>query len=177
MENSKNFKEIIIRYSLILILGLSNFWIFYLIFSPLTIYLTYFFTGLFFKTALLSNSIIIGKYSIVFIDACIAGSAYYLLFILNFSILNLDINKRCKLLFLTFISFFILNVLRIFFLIVCLIYFPNSFDFSHKLFWYLGSTIFVILIWFFYYKKFRIKEIPFYSDLKFIYKSSLFKKT
>ena len=35
--------------------------------------------------------------------------------------------------------------------------------------WYLGSTLFVIGIWFIEVKLFKIKEIPIYSDIKFLY--------
>jgi hypothetical protein len=48
---------------------------------------------------------------------------------------------------------------------------PNLFDISHKLSWYIGSIILVVGIWFLEVKKFNIKEIPFYSDLKAMLKN------
>lgn len=49
------------------------------------------------------------------------------------------------------------------------------FDFTHKIFWFLGSTLFVVIIWFLEVKIFKIKDIPIYTDLKFLYKDSLLK--
>ena len=43
------------------------------------------------------------------------------------------------------------------------------FDFTHLLFWYLLSTIFVVAIWFLIVKIYKIKEIPIYSDVMLIY--------
>tara|TARA_Y100000034_G_C6714689_1_gene315863 strand:- start:303 stop:536 length:234 start_codon:yes stop_codon:yes gene_type:complete len=71
---------------------------------------------------------------------------------------------------LAFAAFFILNTLRIFLLGVLFVSGSVFFDATHKLFWYIISTIFVVGIWFAEVKIFRIKEIPFYSDLNWIYK-------
>jgi len=53
----------------------------------------------------------------------------------------------------------------------------SFFDFTHKIFWYAGSTIFVIAIWFLEVKIFKIKGIPIYDDLKFLYKKSSINKS
>ena len=110
------------------------------------------------------------------IEACVAGSAYYLLFILNLSIPNINLPKRFKLLFISFVSLLIVNIIRIVFLSVVFVTGASWFDIAHKIFWYIGSIIFVLVIWFLEVKYYKIKEIPFYSDLKFIYKNSKFKK-
>ena len=77
---------------------------------------------------------------------------------------------------LSFILFLIINILRIFFLSLLFISGSSWFDFTHELFWYLVSIVFVVGIWFTEVKLFKIKEIPFYSDLKLLYKKSLLKK-
>ena len=74
--------------------------------------------------------------------------------------------------FLSFACLLIINILRIFLLGLVYISGFSWFDIAHKLFWYAGSTIFVIGIWFAEVKLFKIKEIPFYSDIKFLYKKS-----
>ena len=64
-----------------------------------------------------------------------------------------------------------LNILRIFFLSILTINNSQFFDFAHKLFWYLLSTIFVIGIWFLTIKIFKIKSIPGYTDIKYFAKN------
>ena len=70
----------------------------------------------------------------------------------------------------SFAFLLVVNILRIFLLIMIYIKGYYFFDITHKLFWYLISIIFVIGIWFTEVRLFRIKEIPFYSDIKFLYK-------
>lgn len=173
MKLKKNFQEffsIIARYLIMLVAGIPNFWFFYLIFTPLTIYAVYFFLNLFYQdVSLMSNIILVNSMPIEIIDACVAGSAYYLMLILNLSIPNIKIKKRLLLLLFSFSLFFIANVLRIVFSSYLLVSGTTWFDFAHKLFWYAGSILFVVGIWFFGIKIFKVKEIPFYSDLKFLF--------
>ena len=51
-----------------------------------------------------------------------------------------------------------------------------QFDITHKIFWYSLSILFVVGIWFLEVKLFKIKSIPFYSDIISVYKKSLFNK-
>ena len=111
--------------------------------------------------------------TIELIKACVAGSAYYLLFILNMSVPKIKITKRLKMILFSFITLLIINLLRIFALSVMYVNHVSWFGLAHKLFWYAGSIIFVLLIWFHQVKKYKIKEIPFYSDLKFLYKKAI----
>ena len=169
---SKQFLDIIIRYLILILLALPGFAIFYFVFAPLTIYPVYFLLNLFFDVSLMQDIVLINEIPIELIGACIAGSAYYLLSILNLSTPKIKLQKRIKILFLSFGVLLILNILRIFFLSLVFISGSSSFDIAHKLFWYTGSIIFVVGIWFAEVKLFKIKEIPFYSDIKFLYKQS-----
>ncbi|GIU68575.1 MAG: hypothetical protein KatS3mg001_425 [Candidatus Pacearchaeota archaeon] len=166
--------EIVFRYVVMLLVALPNLALFYFIFTPLTVYPTYFLLNLFYDASLISKDIILVNdlIPIELIEACIAGSAYYLLFILNFSTAKINLNKRLKILFVSFFLFLILNIIRIFFLSILAISGSSFFDATHKLFWYSISTIFVVGIWFSLVKIFDIKEIPFYSDIKFLYKKT-----
>lgn len=168
--------DISIRYLILIIAAIPNLWIFYFVFTPLTLHLSYFLFDIFFEAAVSNNFIIVNSIPIELINACIAGSAYYLLFILNFATPNVKIKKRIKILLFSFGTLLILNVIRIFLLGLIYMNFYSAFDFTHKLFWYLISIFFVVGIWFFSVKLFKMREIPFYSDLKFIYRKSLFKK-
>ena len=160
-----------------LLIALPSFWIFYFIFTPLTIYAVYFTLNLFFDVLLNGNVIILnGQISIEIIPACVAGSAYYLLLVLNLSIFKIKLSDRLKMISLSFLAFFIINVFRIFILSTILLSSFTLFVISHKIFWYLLSTVFVVGIWFWEVKLFKIKEIPFFSDFKFLYKNSFLKK-
>lgn len=166
-----------IRYFILVLTGLPWLWPLYYVFSPLTIYPVYWLLGLFFDAALMGNSIIIGEIPIEIIAACVSTSAYYLLLVLNLATPEIKIKKRLLMIFLSFLVFLIVNILRIFFL--TLLYLSGSawFDFTHEVFWYFMSVVFVVLIWFCEVRVFNIKKIPFYSDLKVLYNlSSLSKK-
>jgi exosortase/archaeosortase family protein len=163
----KGIIDIFVRYAILIAVALPNFWLFYLIFTPLTIYPIYFLLSLFFETALMGNIILVSKlYPIELIGACIAGAAYYLLLILNLSVPNIKIKKRIKMILISFTALLILNLIRIFTLSLVFISGNPMFDLAHRLFWYIGSTVFVVGIWFAEVKFFKIKEIPFYSDFK-----------
>src|SRR5574344_1046281 len=111
-------------------------YIFYLIFTLLTVYFVYFLLNLFYSASLSGVEIFIGGLTIKIIDACVAGSAYYLLFMLNFSVPKISINIRTKMILYSFGILFLLNVFRIFFLSILAINGSAYFDFAHKLFWY-----------------------------------------
>jgi exosortase/archaeosortase family protein len=165
-KGMQKYWDIALRYFFLILIGIPNLWLFYLIFTPLTIYPVYFLLGLFFEVVLYGNRILINSsIPIDIIPACVAGSAYYLLLILNLAI-PMETKKRFKMLAFSFLSLLGLNILRIFLLSLLFASGAPSFDTTHKLFWYLGSTIFVVGIWFAGVKIFKVKGIPFYSDLK-----------
>ena len=154
----KPLHNLLIRYTILVAVAIPNLYIFYLIFTPLTTYPVYFLLDLF-------N---ISSTSIKIIPACIAASAYYLLLILNLATPNIKLKKRITLIISAFATFLIINLLRIIFLTI--LYNSNSplFNFTHLFFWYFLSTIFVLTIWFTQVKIYKIKSIPFYSDIKFL---------
>jgi exosortase/archaeosortase family protein len=172
-ENKKSFVySIFIRYIILVFAALPNFWIFYFLFTPLTVYPVYILLNIFFDVVLSSNVIFFANVisPIEIVDACVAGSAYYLLLIFNLSIPNINLSKRIKMILFAFGSFLIINVLRIVILSAIFVLKPDIFDITHKLSWYIGSIVLVVGIWFLEVKKFEIKEIPFYSDVKSILK-------
>ncbi len=176
MKRGFKFLGISLRYLILLLVGILSLWIFYKIFASLTIYPVYGLLSLFFDSNLMGNVILVNQIPIEIINSCIAGSAYYLLLILNLSIPNIRIKKRISMIAFSFICFLFLNILRIFFLSLLFISGSSWFEFTHKLFWYLISIVFVVGIWFLEIKLFNVKGIPFYSDLKTIYNESIFKK-
>jgi hypothetical protein len=151
----------LLRYLLIVIAGLNGLYIFYAVFTPLTLNIL----SLFFQV----NGNIISTSSAVveLVPACIAGSAYYLLFILLFATPNIGFEKRLRALVFLFASFLVLNSLRIILLVSVsgMAYFNEV----HLLFWYLVSTLFVVGLWIAAIKVFRIKDVPFYADMALLF--------
>lgn len=172
-----NLSSIFVRYLILILAALPGMGLFYLIFSPLTIYpvfglLSLFFDASFCNACNVANTILVNQFSIEIIGSCIAGSAYYFLLILNLATPNIKIKPRLKMLFGGFLVFLVMNILRIFFMSLMYINGSALFDFAHKLIWWIGTTIFVLAIWFIEVKMFKVKEIPFYSDVQFLYKGT-----
>ncbi len=119
--------------------------------------------------ALLANTISFGNTEIILIPACIAGAAYYFLFILNLTT-PMPIKKRILSLLFLLLSFFSLNVSRIAFFSYLAVSGNYFFNAAHFFTWYLGSTIILILLWFAAVYSFKIKSIPVYTDIKAILK-------
>lgn len=158
--------DIISRYSILIIVGALGTGVFYWLFTVLTLYPTYFLLRFFFSTYLVgSNLILVNGLPIEIIGACVAGSAYYLLLILNLSTREIEIKKRIGLLLFSCFSFLFINILRIFFLSILYVDGFSFFDITHKLLWYAGSIVFVVGIWFLGVRIFKIKKVPFYSDI------------
>lgn len=168
-KKESNYPYLIFLRYILLLAFMFSLPIIYKIFTPLTIYPLVFLLGLFFKNVALTGSLITINYQtfISIIPACIAGSAYLLLLILNLSV-PMDYKKRISSLIFSAVFLLFLNIVRL--LLLSLLYSSGSpmFDFTHKLFWYLLSTIFVVAIWLITCKVFKIKEIPVYTDISFM---------
>ncbi len=177
-SSAKKIILISLRYliSLILVFSLP---LIYRIFTPLTVYPVTWLLKLFFSSVSLSQNMVNGenihmliinlKTFIQLIPACIAGSAYLLLMILNLTV-SMNIKKRIYSIGTSVVIILLLNILRITIFSFLVYYNFAFFDFTHKLFWYFLSTVFVVLIWFLVVKIYPIKEIPVYSDVKYLMK-------
>jgi len=176
MELEERKSNLISRYLILLFFAVAGFDFFYFIFLPLTKYPVYFILSLFFDTSLIGNSILIGEKSVEIIGACIGGAAYLLLLILNLATPKINFGKRAAMIMISFGAFWFVNLLRI--ILLTFMYLNNSpfFGIAHEFLWYFGSTIFVVGVWFVEVYSFRIKEIPFYSDLRELYLISIFKR-
>ncbi|MEK6910318.1 MAG: pacearchaeosortase [Nanoarchaeota archaeon] len=157
-----------LRYIILLIIAL-NLELIYAIFTPLTLHLSNFLIGLIYNSNYIqNNSIFIDTLEITLISACIAGSAYLLLIILNLST-EMQLKKRIKSLFFIILSFLIINSLRITYLSYLYKENLSYFNFTHELSWYFGSTLFLVIIWFINIKLFKIKNIPIFTDVKYLF--------
>ncbi len=159
--------SILTRYFIMLSLMFS-LPVIYKIFTPLTIISASKILSLFYDIKVVNDLIISNSYTIQIIPACVAGSAYLLLLILNLTT-QIKLKKRIYSIFFTFILFFIINILRIVILSALVFNDSSLFDVTHKLFWYALSIFFVVVIWFLTVKIFKIKGIPAYDDLRYLY--------
>jgi exosortase/archaeosortase family protein len=160
--------SMIIRYLACIAASINSLWIFYFVFTPLTVYPSYFILNLLYGATLVESTIIINGTFITLVDACIAGSAYFLLTALNLFTPGMTLKKRMLMLGFEFLSFWAVNILRI---IILSVLFLNGFPYfttAHLIAWHLVSAVFVILIWIASIKIFKVKEIPFYSDFMYI---------
>ena len=159
---------ILVRYLILLALVFS-LEVIYKIFTPITIYPIIWLLRILFDSVILNGSFILINFEkpIEIISACIGSSAYLLLLILNLSV-PMQARKRIYSLIVSILLFLALNVLRIVLFASLYVNSFKYFDFTHKIFWYAFSTLFVVLIWFFVVRFYNVKDIPIYSDLKYL---------
>lgn len=144
--------------------------LFYLILTPLTIYGSYLLL-FFYKPALSGINIIISNHTFAFVKACIAGAAYLLLLILILLTKDIKFYDRIKMFLLGSLMIYVLNLIRIIVLIVISVsYSAELFDAVHMVFWKFLSGLYVAVVWIFLVYFFKVKSIPIYSDLKYLYK-------
>jgi exosortase/archaeosortase family protein len=138
----------------------------YKLLTPATIQGVVFILKFIYSTSINSQTIILNNnYHIEIISACVAGSAYLLLLILNL-LTPMKTKQRIYSIVFSMVVLYIFNVLRIVFLSVLFVNKFKFYDITHKIFWYFISTIFIVLIWFFVVRLFKIKNVPFYTDVK-----------
>lgn len=154
-----------LRYLIALLIALPNLFIFYLIFTPLTLTFVSLILGFFYPITLIKGALVVNKVIIELVPACIAGSAYYLLVALNLAT-PMKAKTRIKSLSFLILTFFIVNVLRIALFSILAVRDNPYFAIAHELTWYFGSTIFVVILWFTSIAIFKIDKIPIYSDLR-----------
>ena len=173
-DSLKNIIGMFARYILIVLAGLGNLAIFYKVLTPLTIKAVYLILNIFSNPEVVANFIRTSSLTIEIVPACVAGSAFYLLFILVFSTADIAPKKRLLALLASLGALFVLNILRI----LILIPFANEpyFEALHWVFWHVVSTIFVVAVWLFIIYFFKIKTVPIYSDIKVLWRLAMPKK-
>ena len=144
--------------------------IFYFIFTPLTLYGTYLLL-LYYKPMILGISLLINQYTFIFVEACVLGSAYYLLWLLTMLTKDIKLLTRLKIILTGFLLIFAANMIRIAVLIFIAIKFSlDWFDLIHMFIWMFVTSVYVAFVWIFLIRKYKITSIPIYSDVKYLYK-------
>tara|TARA_Y100000310_G_scaffold334123_1_gene413110 strand:- start:1908 stop:2453 length:546 start_codon:yes stop_codon:yes gene_type:complete len=148
-----------------------------LIITPLSMWISYVPLFLFFGAGIKGNILNVGSTRIEYIDVCAAVGAYILLALLLSLTKDLKFEKGLRVFFVGSLLILIANVIRIDMMILLLKYYGSDlFDTLHLFVWKFVSTFYVVIVWVFLVNKFKIKEIPIYSDIKFLYEKSLFFK-
>jgi len=161
-------KGLLIRIVLLLIIPYG---LFKIIIYPITKYLVYYINLPFFDISLNGSQFMIEGFTLDFITACAAITAYYLLFLLLITTKNIKLIKFVKIFFLGSLIILLANISRIEILFYLLTnYGINTFDKVHVLFWDVLSTIIVAGTWIFLVYHFKIKNVPVYSDIKTLIK-------
>ncbi|MCK4997034.1 pacearchaeosortase [Candidatus Pacearchaeota archaeon] len=157
------------RYFAVLLLGLGDLYLFYKVLTPLTVRVFYFIVNLFTEANLYGNIVNFGETVVEIVPACVAGAAYYLLFVLVM-LTAMNWKTRIKVVGASLVAFFIVNMFRL--LVLAGLIGTSNFELVHWIFWHLVSTLFVVGIWFGVVRYFKIKAVPGYTDFMYIRKLS-----
>ncbi len=175
-KESKNLAFIFTKYLILSLIALFLLDYFYKALLPLTIYPVVLLLNTAYHSTAQGMTILIDNLpKIELVEACIASSAYFLLILLNLSI-TMKARTRALSIIFSIVLFLAVNILRIF--IFSLLYLNNFkyFDITHLFFWYIVSGVLIFLVWLVTIKTFKIRGIPFYTDLKLVY-SQIKRKT
>lgn len=124
-----------------------------------------------YNIALNGDLITIGEYTLRFISACAATSAYYLLSILILLTKDIKLKEGIKMFAIGSMIILIMNLARVDILLIVLA--ENGIDMFkslHIFFWEAVSSLFVAGVWIILVKMFKIKSIPIAGDIKTLYK-------
>lgn len=150
--------------------------LYYIIFTPLTVYGSYLLLS-FYNPNVIGDTLFINKWTFDIVSACVAGFAYFFLLVLVLLTKDIKFLNKIKMILLGFALIYLFNIIRIAVLILISINLGfGVFDKIHMIFWNLFSGAYVALVWIFLVLIFKIKSIPIYDDIKYLFKKSSFKK-
>ncbi len=125
------------------------------------------------NTFLIDDFLIYNETYVKLIPSCAAASAYFLLLLLVVLTKDIKFLTRIKIFLLGSLAILLFNLLRIMLLILILNNYSISlFNSIHLFFWAIASSILVAFIWIYLTKRYKIRSIPIYSDLKYLLKKT-----
>ena len=144
--------------------------VFSLLFTQITIYFSYIMLYVY-NPIIEGNILSIKDLKFEFVDACIIPYAYYFFWGLCLFTKDITLKTRIKMVVYGFAMIFAMNVIRI----VLVIYLAINhglvwFNIIHMFFWKFLSGVYVALVWIILIKIYNINSVPFYDDLKTLYK-------
>jgi exosortase/archaeosortase family protein len=158
----KRFVSLVVRYVLLLVVGF-NLPFFYGLLLRFTVVVSSFVFSLFSSPLVVDNFIRLPFVVLEIIPSCVAGSAFYLLLVLSFSLGSTSWSKRLLVFFFSASLLFLFNVFRI--VILAFLGSSNFFPVLHWLFFTFLSTVVVVLLWLFALRLFSVSAIPFWTDV------------
>lgn len=162
-------KGLIIRMLLLLFVILFSIDMFYRLLEFLTVNLSYIFLLPLNPEVINPTSFSINQQTIEIIPACIAFSAYVLLTALILTTKGISFNTAVRMFLYGSLSILVINIFRIDLLIYALILIGSRlYESLHLIFWKILSGIVVVIIWIILIRIYNIKEIPIYSDVKYL---------
>lgn len=166
-KQTKKVLGVFLRYFTIVMVSMGNFYIFYALLTSLTIKTLAAVLRPFVDTVVV-NTFIYTRVAIAEVaPSCIAVLAFFLLFFLVFSTADMKPKERFLALIISFAALFILNIARMVFLI-SIAHSPN-YETIHWVLQNLLSTVAVAAIWIGTVSLLKIKEVPVFSDIKYIH--------
>ena len=161
-------KKLIIR---LLALIFISYPLLKVIFMPITYQFVKEITSFFYNISTEGYSMTVEGTTLNFVPACAAIAAFYLLFLLITTTKDLNFKISVKLFLIGGLLIFIANLIRIEFLTYLLVeYGKNYFEMVHIIIWSAISSIYIAVTWIFLVNYYRIKNIPVYSDIKYLLK-------
>lgn len=109
-----------------------------------------------------------GEATVNVVKYCVTASAYYLLALFCIITLSVALWKRVLMFLIGSALIFAMNIARIVVLIITLLNNRGIFKAAHFALGLFLSVGYVILIWVLLSFLFRVKTVPFYSDIKFL---------
>ena len=166
------YKNLVIRIVIALIIFIIPYSLINYLLLKLTLYGSYPLLLTKYSPTIIGNSFMINNNLLNIISACVATSAYYLLLVLIIFTKDLRLKTSIYLFLIGSTLILAANIIRIDILIfIFLEYGKNIFERFHLFIWEFISSIYVALVWIFLVKKFKIKTIPVYSDIKYLIKN------
>jgi len=117
-----------------------------------------------------------GEATVNIVKYCVTASAYYLLTLFCIITMGIALWKRVLMFIIGSALIFGMNIARIVVLIVVMLNNSEIFKAAHFALGFLLSVGYVILVWVLLSFLFKVKTVPFYSDIKFLTHEMLKKK-
>ncbi len=142
--------------------------------TPITVYGSYILLVSFLDIVMKENFLIVNGFPFEIVEACVATTAYYLLWLLCFLTKDIKLKIRLKLLLYGFLLILGMNLFRVALLVfIAMKYGFAWFTLVHLAFWNFVTGIYVALVWIFLVMKFRVYSVPVCDDLRTLYKMAM----
>ena len=118
-------------------------------------------------SSIAGNIILFQGFQSRIVEACVAGFAFYLIWVLMLLTKDVRLRDRVGIFVLGMVLMFSMNVIRILILIGIYINLGvDAFNSVHFLFWQVFSGVYVAIVWISLVSMFKLKGVPAWEDIK-----------